>query len=182
MWTIFKVFVEFVTILLLFYFEQQGMWDLRAPTGDWTSTPALEVKVLTTGLPGKSPNGFLVLDFNLLCHLKKKQKKTTTTTKNFSNAGKNWGQEEKRDTEDEIVGWHHQLNGREFEQTLGYSDRTEKPGVLESMGLQGVRYHWQIEQWKKLIFGFFEIHLCSTEKSSFPHLPFSQVWMKFFYF
>ena len=75
MWTIFKVFVEFVTILLLFYFEQQGMWDLRAPTGDWTSTPALEVKVLTTGLPGKSPNGFLVLDFNLLCHLKKKQKK-----------------------------------------------------------------------------------------------------------
>ena len=28
--------------------------------------------------------------------------------------GKNWGQEEKRETEDEIVGWHHWLNGREF--------------------------------------------------------------------
>ena len=25
-----KVFAEFVTIMLLFYFEQQGMWDLRA--------------------------------------------------------------------------------------------------------------------------------------------------------
>ena len=25
-------------------------------------------------------------------------------------------------TEDEMVGWHHQLNGHEFEQTLGYSD------------------------------------------------------------
>ena len=25
-------------------------------------------------------------------------------------------------TEDEIVGWHHQLNGREFEQALGDSD------------------------------------------------------------
>ena len=25
-------------------------------------------------------------------------------------------------TEDEMVGWHHQLNGHEFEQTLGYSE------------------------------------------------------------
>ena len=33
-------------------------------------------------------------------------------------AGKNWRQE-KRMTEDEMVGWYHQLNGREFEQTLG---------------------------------------------------------------
>ena len=28
-------------------------------------------------------------------------------------------------TEDEIVGWHHQLNGHEFEQTLGVSDGQE---------------------------------------------------------
>ena len=34
-------------------------------------------------------------------------------------AGKDWGQEEKEMTEDETVGWHHQLNGHEFEQTLG---------------------------------------------------------------
>ena len=33
--------------------------------------------------------------------------------------GKNRGQEEKGVTEDEMVGWHHQLNGHEFEQTLG---------------------------------------------------------------
>ena len=26
-------------------------------------------------------------------------------------------------TEDEMVGWHHQLNGREFEQALGIGDR-----------------------------------------------------------
>ena len=32
-------------------------------------------------------------------------------------AGKDWGQEEKGTTEDEMVGWHHQLNGHEFEQT-----------------------------------------------------------------
>ena len=34
-------------------------------------------------------------------------------------AGKDWGQEEKGETEDEMGGWHHQLNGYEFEQTLG---------------------------------------------------------------
>ena len=30
---------------------------------------------------------------------------------------KDWGQEEKKATEDEMVGWHHQLNGRKFAQT-----------------------------------------------------------------
>ena len=35
------------------------------------------------------------------------------------NAGKDWRQEEKGLTEDEMVGWHHQLNGHESEQALG---------------------------------------------------------------
>ena len=34
-------------------------------------------------------------------------------------ARKDWSQEEKGTTEDEMVGWHHQLNGHEFEQTPG---------------------------------------------------------------
>ena len=38
------------------------------------------------------------------------------------NAGKDWRQEEKGMTEDEMVGWHHWLNGPEFEQTLGVGD------------------------------------------------------------
>ena len=37
-------------------------------------------------------------------------------------AGKHWGQEEKGMTEDEMVGWHHWLNGHEFEQTLAGSE------------------------------------------------------------
>ena len=37
-------------------------------------------------------------------------------------AGKDWGQEEKGMTEDEMVGWHHWLNGHEFEQTPGDSE------------------------------------------------------------
>ena len=36
-----------------------------------------------------------------------------------SDAEKDWGQEEKGPTEDEMVGWHHQLDGYEFEQTPG---------------------------------------------------------------
>ena len=37
-------------------------------------------------------------------------------------AGKDWRQEEKGMTDDEMVGWHHQLNGQEFEQAPGVSD------------------------------------------------------------
>ena len=40
-------------------------------------------------------------------------------------------------TEDEMVAWHHQLNGHEFEQ-VGSWGWTGKPGVLQSMGLQRV--------------------------------------------
>ena len=36
--------------------------------------------------------------------------------------GKDWGQEEKGTTEDEMAGWHHRLNGHEFEWTLGVGD------------------------------------------------------------
>ena len=37
-------------------------------------------------------------------------------------AGKDWRQEEKVTTEDEMVGWHHWLNGHEFEQPPGDSE------------------------------------------------------------
>jgi len=43
------------------------------------------------------------------------------------NARKDWGQEEKGVAEDEMVGWHHWLNGHEFEQTPG---DTEGQGSL----------------------------------------------------
>ena len=39
-----------------------------------------------------------------------------------SDAGRDWGQEEKGMTEDEMAGWHHQLDGREFEWTPGVGD------------------------------------------------------------
>ena len=42
--------------------------------------------------------------------------------------GKDWGQEEKRETENEMVGWHHRLSKHEFEQTL---EDSEGQGRLE---------------------------------------------------
>ena len=45
-------------------------------------------------------------------------------------------------TEDEMVGWDHQLNEHEFEQTSGDSkQRTGKPSVLQFMGLQRVEHN-----------------------------------------
>ena len=39
-----------------------------------------------------------------------------------SDAGRDWRQEDKGTTEDEMAGWHHGLNGREFEWTSGVGD------------------------------------------------------------
>ena len=39
-----------------------------------------------------------------------------------SDAGRDWGQEEKGTTENEMAGWHHWLDGRESEWTLGVGD------------------------------------------------------------
>ena len=49
----------------------------------------------------------------------------------FPDAGKDQRQEEKETTEDEMVGWHHWLNGHESEQAPG--DGEGKPDVLQSM-------------------------------------------------
>ena len=43
-------------------------------------------------------------------------------------------QEEKGMTEDKMVGWHHQLDGHEFEQAPGVDDGQGKPGELQPMG------------------------------------------------
>ena len=39
-------------------------------------------------------------------------------------------------TEDEMAGWHHQLNGHELEEALGCWGWTGRPGGLQSMGSQ----------------------------------------------
>ena len=69
-------------------------------------------------------------------------------------ARKDWKQEEKGMTEDKIFGWHHRVNGHEFEQTLGDD---EGQGSLACCSPQGhrVKHNWVTEQqqWQLLICG-----------------------------
>ena len=53
-------------------------------------------------------------------------------------AGKDWRQEEKGTKEDEMVGWHHWLNGHKFEQVLGVGDGQGSLAMLQPMGSQRV--------------------------------------------
>ena len=53
-----------------------------------------------------------------------------------SDAGKDWRQE-KRTTEDEMVGWHHQLNGLEFDQTPGDSGEQRSLVCCSACGYKG---------------------------------------------
>ena len=51
-----------------------------------------------------------------------------------SDAGRDWGQEEKGTTEDEMAGWHHLLDGCEFEWTLGVGDGQGGLACCDSWG------------------------------------------------
>ena len=51
-----------------------------------------------------------------------------------SDAGRDWGQEEKGMTEDEMVGRHHRPNGHEFEWTLGVGDGQGGLACCDSWG------------------------------------------------
>ena len=62
-----------------------------------------------------------------------------------ANSGKDWRQEEKGTTEDELVGWHHWLSGHEFEQALGNS---EQQGSLAYYSPWGHKEYDMIE-WMK---------------------------------
>ena len=66
-------------------------------------------------------------------------------------AGKDWGQKQKRVAEDEMVGWHHLLNGHEFEQTPGDGEgwmvkAEAKPVMLQFMRSQRAGHELATEQ------------------------------------
>ena len=60
-------------------------------------------------------------------------------------AGKDRRQEEKGTTEDEMVGWHHRLNGHEFEQTQEIA-KDREAWCVQSKDLQRFRQDWVSEQ------------------------------------
>ena len=76
------------------------------------------------------------------------------------NARENWGQEEKGETEFEMFGWYHQLNGHEFEQTQGDG---EGQGSLACCSPWGCKELTQLSYWTTT-------KLESNEKPKFPLL------------
>jgi len=70
-----------------------------------------------------------------------------------SDAGKEWGQEKKGTTEEEMAGWHHWLDGCEPRWTPGVGDGQGGLVVLQFMGLQRVRHDGETEltDWPRLI-------------------------------
>ena len=65
-------------------------------------------------------------------------------------ARKDWGQEEKGMREDEMIGWHHRLNGHEFEQALGVGDGQGSLACCSPWDHR-VRHDWATElNWRLL--------------------------------
>ena len=62
-------------------------------------------------------------------------------------AGKDWRWEEKGITEDEMVGWHHRLNGHEFESTPGVGDGQ---GGLACYSSWGAKSRTWLSDWTEL--------------------------------
>ena len=52
----------------------------------------------------------------------------------MTRAERDWGQEEKGTAEDEMAGWHHRLDGREFESTPGDGDGQGGLACCDSWG------------------------------------------------
>ena len=75
-------------------------------------------------------------------------------------AGKDWRQEKKGMTKDEMVGGHHQLDGHEFEQTLGFGDgqgglaccspwdHKESDTTVWLNWTDHILYPWWLRQWR----------------------------------
>ena len=73
-------------------------------------------------------------------------------------SGKDWGQEEKEMTEDEMVGWHHWLNAHEFQHALGVGDGQGRLACCSPWGRKELDTTEQLK-WTELI------QLCSLSAS-----------------
>ena len=67
-------------------------------------------------------------------------------TRKNPDAGKDWRQEEKGTTEDEMVRWHHQLNGHEFEQAPQVVDGLGSPVCCSPWGCKKLDMTEQLNQ------------------------------------
>ena len=85
-------------------------------------------------------------------------------------AEKDWRQAEKGMTEDEMVGWHHRLNGHEFEQILGDRDGQESPMCCSPWGCKELEMTEGLSDWTAI---FHSVYV-----QQFPYL-FTCQWASF---
>ena len=89
-------------------------------------------------------------------------------------AGKDWRWEEKGRTEDEMVGWHHQLNGHEFEQASGVGDGQGNLACCSPWGHKGSDttewLNWIELQYKKVLKILIKVfHTCTEVDILWEH-------------
>ena len=110
------------------------LWELDHNEGwvpkNWCFQTVVLENTLESPLGNEEINLSILKDINLNIHWKTDAEATILwppdMTSQFTgkdpDVGKDWRQEEKGMTEDEIIGWHHRLNGHEFEQFPGVGD------------------------------------------------------------
>ena len=112
------------SLLLVWLFSERWRIDAfelwcwrRLLTVPWTARRSNQ-SILNEISPGCSLEGMMLkLKLQYFGHLMRRVNSLEKT-----DAGRDWGQEEKETTEDEMAGWHHRLDGREFEWTPGIGD------------------------------------------------------------
>ena len=104
---------------------EKGManhFSILALSTAWTVWKGKMIGYWKRNSPGRSvPNMLLELSGEITPILKVFIGRTDEA-ETHPDAGKDWGQEEKGTTEDEMGGWHHRLNGRGFGWTPGVGD------------------------------------------------------------
>jgi len=109
-WTIRKAECLRIDAFQLWYWRR----FLRVP---WTARRSNQSILKETNSENSLEKLVLKLKRQYFVHLKR-----TVDSGKYPDAGKNWGQEGKGATEDEMFGWHHWLNGHKLKQTHGDSE------------------------------------------------------------
>ena len=86
-------------------------------------------------------------------------------------AGRDWRQEEKGTTEDEMAGWHHGLNGREFGWTPGVGDGQGGLACCNSWGRRELDMTEQ-RNWTELNSDAYCIHRLADSMSTIPKVTY----------
>ena len=104
---------------------------LNCGVGEDSWTARSKQSILKEISPGYSLKGLMLkLKLQYYGHL---IRRTDSFEKN-PDTGKGWRREEKRTTEDEMVGWHHRLNGHKFDQAPGVGDGQGSLACCSSRG------------------------------------------------